>query len=117
MAAVTTVDETYVVVRFEPAHRTVAPDVKPVPITVSVNAPLPAGIELGLRLVKTMGGSPIVNMATFDTPPLGAETTVTCAWPRETRSAAVMTAPNKCSSAKSVLRGDPFQLTTEHGPK
>ena len=46
--AVIRVDETKVVVRFDPAHCTTELVVKPVPLTVSVNADRPAFRDVGL---------------------------------------------------------------------
>ena len=44
---------TNVVVRFEPFHLPVEPETKLVPLTVKVEAGLPAGTVLGLMLVST----------------------------------------------------------------
>jgi hypothetical protein len=46
--AVTCVDETNVVARFEPFHLTTEVESKLVPFTVKVNWPLPARVEVGL---------------------------------------------------------------------
>ena len=46
---------TNVVVRFAPFQRTIAPDTKPVPFTVSVNAGPPAAVLLGESDVNVAG--------------------------------------------------------------
>src|SRR5438132_242770 len=67
MLAVTCVLLTKVVARGEPFHNTTAPDVKLLPPTVSVNAPLPAGRAYGLKLV-TVGGGPVTALAALIRP-------------------------------------------------
>ena len=60
--AVTWVEDTYVVVRFEPFQRTTDPDTKFVPLTVNVKAGPPAVADEGLRLVVVGTGlSGLVN--------------------------------------------------------
>ena len=51
-SAVSCVAFTNVVVRFVPFHLTVAPETKPVPVAVMVNAAPPAVAELGARLLS-----------------------------------------------------------------
>src|SRR5688572_1340754 len=55
IAAVTRVEETKVVAFAAPFHFTAAPDTKPVPFTVSVNAADPAVTEVGESVVKVGG--------------------------------------------------------------
>jgi hypothetical protein len=50
IVAVNWVEDTYVVVRFAPFHRTTELGMKPLPLTVSVNPALPAVAKAGLRL-------------------------------------------------------------------
>ena len=50
------VDETNVVVRFDPFHRTTEPETKFVPITVSVKPGLPADVDEGLSEVVVGAG-------------------------------------------------------------
>lgn len=58
-----------VVERAEPFHCTVAPELKPVPFTVSVNAELPAATLLGLRLLR-VGPETTAKFMLFEvTPP------------------------------------------------
>ena len=51
MLASSLVELTYLVVRAAPLHLTTVPGVKRAPLTVSVNAPLPAGLDAGLNRV------------------------------------------------------------------
>ena len=60
--AVTWVEETYVVVRFEPFHLTTELEMKLVPFTVRVKAAPPAVADEGLRLVVVGTGLLIVNV-------------------------------------------------------
>ena len=58
---------TNVVVWFAPFQRTIAPDTKPVPLTVSVNAWPPAALLFGESDVNVAGaGADIVNGNAFD---------------------------------------------------
>ena len=64
---------TNVVVRFAPFQRTIAPDTKPVPFTVSVNAGPPAAVLLGERDVNVAGveaDAPSYTMLPMDGTPL-----------------------------------------------
>ena len=56
MAAVSCVNETYVVARLDPFHCTVDPLMKLLPLTVRVNAAPPAVVEDGLRNVMAGAG-------------------------------------------------------------
>jgi hypothetical protein len=62
IAAVNWVEETYVVVRFDPFQLTVEPETKPVPFTVSVNPAPPAVVEAGLRPVVAGTGLLILTV-------------------------------------------------------
>jgi hypothetical protein len=114
IAAVTWVEETYVVVRFDPFQFTVEPETKPVPFTVSVNPAPPAVAEAGLRPVVVGTGLLIVKVWALEVPPPGAGfTTVTWAVPAVAMSAAVITAVNWVEETYVVARLDPFQFTVE----
>jgi hypothetical protein len=86
------VDETYVVVRAVPFHLTTDPEMKLVPLTVSVKAEPPAVAELGLRLVVVgtgLSGTLIVKLCALEVPPPGVGLkTVTLAVPAEAMSEA-----------------------------
>src|SRR5262245_45305556 len=56
MAALRRVEATNVVGRFEPFQRTIEADVKLLPSTLSVKAPVPAGARLGVSAVSPGGG-------------------------------------------------------------
>ena len=92
MAAVSWVDETYVVVRAAPFHRTEEPVTKPVPVTVRVNADPPAVAELGEMEVRVGTGLFAVLMMkvrALEVPPPGVGLkTVTDADPAVAMSAA-----------------------------
>ena len=65
IAAVSCVALTYVVVRFEPFHRTTELPMKFVPLTVSVKADPPAVAEVGLSPV--MVGTGLLGLTGFTT--------------------------------------------------
>ena len=103
------------VVRFDPFHRTVAPETKPVPFTVRLNAAVPATAVDGANevIVGTGLDVEIVNVMAFEVPPPGAGlNTVTCALPATAMSAAVIAACNCVVPTKTVVRADPFHFTT-----
>jgi hypothetical protein len=54
--AVNWVDETYVVVRSAPFHRTTEPFINPLPLTVNVNPDSPAAAYAGDILLRTGTG-------------------------------------------------------------
>ena len=85
MSAVSCVADTNAVVRFAPFQRTTDPATKLVPLTVSVNAALPATIELGASEVAVgtgFEGALIVKVCAAEVPPPGAGLkTVTAAVP------------------------------------
>src|SRR2546423_4195855 len=88
-AAVICVALTKVVVRVAPFHLTVLPLTKPVPVTVSVKAGLPADVLVGDRAAR--GGAELltVNVWAAEVPPPGAGvTTVTDAVVAAARSVA-----------------------------
>ena len=62
IAAVTWVEDTYVVVRLDPFQRTVELATKPLPLTVSVKAVPPAVPDAGLMLVVVGAGLLIVKL-------------------------------------------------------
>ncbi|MGH2506136.1 MAG: hypothetical protein ACRDHZ_01740 [Ktedonobacteraceae bacterium] len=78
-----------------PFHSTVDPDTNPDPLTVNVNAPLPADAEAGLSEIRDGTGLDdwIVKTNALDVPPPGAGlTTVTTAVPAVATSLAGMSA-------------------------
>jgi len=117
IAAVSCVDDTYVVVRLAPFHCTTEPLTKLLPLTVSVKAAPPAVAEEGLRLVVTGTGlvaALIVKVWLLEVPPPGAGVnTVTVAVPAVTMSAAVIAAVSCVADTYVVVRLVPFHRTTE----
>jgi hypothetical protein len=116
IAAVNCVALTYVVVRLDPFHFTTEPLMNPVPVTVKVNAAVPAVAFVGDSvLIAGIGfAALIVNAALPDVPPPGAGlTTVTCPVLAAAMSAAVIAAVNCVALTYVVVRLDPFQFTTE----
>jgi hypothetical protein len=103
-----------IVVRFEPFHRTVEFDTKPVPLTDSVNAGPPAMAEVGLIAEISGSGLLIVKFMALEVPPPGVGVkTVTAAVPAAAMSLAGMAAVNCEALPKVVGRFAPFQRTTE----
>ncbi len=93
IAAVNWVEETKVVVRFDPFQRTTDLATKLLPLTVSVKAGPPAAAEEGLRLLVVGAGLLIVKVRAPEVPPPGAGlNTVTEAVPAVAMSAAVIAA-------------------------
>lgn len=87
---------------------------KLLPFTESVNAPLPATMELGFNEPITGAGLEIVKAKELDVPPPGAGLeTVTGAVPAEATSDALMAACNSTLETKVVLRALPFHRTVE----
>ena len=118
IAAVNWVEETNVVVRFDPFQRTLEPATKLLPLTVSVNAGPPAFAVAGLRLVVVGTGLLIVKVRELEVPPPGAGlNTVTEAVPATAMSAAVITAVNRVEETKVVVRFAPFHRTIEPATK
>src|SRR2546423_5097649 len=112
MAAVSCVALTKVVVRVAPFHLTVLPLTKPVPVTVSVKAGLPADVLVGDRAAR--GGAELltVNVWAAEVPPPGAGvTTVTDAVVAAARSVAGIAAVSWVALTNVVVRVAPFQLT------
>lgn len=112
MLAVNCVEFTNVVVRAAPSHCTIAPETKLLPVTVRVNAALPATAVAGLRevIVGTgFGGTLIVKEDAAEVFPL--LTTVICAVPEVAISAAAMLAVNWVAFTKLLVRADPFHCT------
>jgi hypothetical protein len=89
-----------------------------VPVTVSVNAALPTRAELGLRAETVGAGLFVVNVSALEVPPPGAGVkTVTIAVPTVAISGAVIAACRLVPETKVVVRGEPFQRTTEEEVK
>lgn len=91
MAAESWMELMKVVVRAEPAQATVAPEVKPVPLTVKVKAALPAAAVAGDKEESTGRAALTVKLAAADFWPSGLATT-TCAVPAAATSLAGMAA-------------------------
>jgi hypothetical protein len=117
MAACNCVPATYVVVRGNPFQFTTDPLMNPVPFTVSVNPTDPAVAEEGDSIVMDgagLLGALIVKPAFTDVPPPGAGlNTVTCVVPALAMSDAPMAACNCVPATYVVVRGNPFQFTTD----
>src|SRR5689334_17169731 len=85
-----------------------------VPVTVSVNAGLPAATVLGEMELSVGAGLLMVNVWATEVPPPGAGLkTVTCAVPAVATSAAVTCAVNCVLLVYVVGRALPFHWTTE----
>ena len=114
IAAVNCVEETNVVVRFDPFQRTTELATKRLPLTVSVNAVPPAVRDDGLRLVVLGTGLLIVNVRELEVPPPGlGVNTVTWAVPATAISEAGIEAVNRVEETNVVVRSVPLQRTTE----
>jgi hypothetical protein len=117
IAAVNWVEETKVVVRADPFHRTTEPLTKFVPLTVRVKAAPPAVAEVGEMLDTDgtgLGVALTVNVCAFEVPPPGVGlNTVTVAVPVAAMSLAGIAAVNWVEETKVVARADPFHRTTE----
>ena len=111
------VAETNVVARSAPFHRTIEPEMKFVPVTVSVNPDPPTTAAAGLSPVVAgtglLGGA-IVKVCALDVPPPGAGlNTLTCAVPAVTRSGAGTAAVSWVAETNVVARSAPFHRTVE----
>ena len=114
MEAVSFVLLTNVVVRADPFQFTTEPETNFDPCRVSVKVGPPAVALLGEIEPITGTGLLIVNVIAFDVPPPGEPfTTVTEAVPAVAMSAAEMEAVSTVLLEKVVVRGAPFQFTTE----
>ena len=116
MAASNRVLETKVVGRSLPFQRTTELLTKFVPVMVRVKPPLPATAEDGLMAVIVGTGllAWMVKVAVLDVPPPGAGLkTVTFAVPAVATSLAGIVAVSTVLETKVVVRGLPFQRTTE----
>jgi hypothetical protein len=113
-AAVSWLVLTKVEVSAVPFQRTAAPDTKPLPFTVRVNAAPPAIAEFGLREVIA-GAAAIVNGDALVVIP--AESTVTEALPAATIRLAAIGAVSWVALTKVVASGAPFQRTTASDAK
>ena len=94
--------------RADPFHCTIAPDRKPEPFTVRVNAAPPAVAEFGLRL-ESESGADIVNVNAFEVAPPGF-CTVTLAVPCEAIRVADANAVNWLPPMKVVDTEVPFHI-------
>ena len=92
-----------------PFHVTWSPLVKPVPLTVRVNAGVPATAELGDRLVMVAGGLMVNVTAGGEVCP--TVVTVTAALPADAIRAAGTAAVSWPALMKVVTRLLPFQVT------
>jgi hypothetical protein len=99
-----------VVLSAAPFHCTTAPETKPVPLTVSVNAAPPAAAVFGFSDVIVGGGAVMVKDAPFETVP--PEETVTVAVPAAAIKLAGTAAVNCVALPKVVVRVAPFHRTT-----
>src|SRR6267378_1536476 len=116
IAAVSCVAETYVVVRLVPFQRTTEPEMKFVPVTVSVNPGPPVVADAGVSPVVVGTGLlvVIVKVWALDVPPPGAGVnTVTVAVPAAARSACGIAAVSSVADPNVVTRFAPFHRTTE----
>src|SRR5436190_1904523 len=112
MAAVSCVALTNVVVRVAPFHLTVLPLTKPVPVTVSVKAALPADVLIGDRAARVGDELFTVNVCAAVVPPPGAGvTTVTDAVVAAARSETGIAAVSCVALPRVVVRVAPFQPT------
>lgn len=98
-----------------PFHSTTEDATKPVPVTDTVRAPLPAIVEDGERDVRVGagtcggGGAAMVNAMTFDVPPPGVGLlTVIFAVAAVERSLAGIVAPRLVADAYVVVNAVPF---------
>ena len=118
MEAVSFVLLTNVVVRADPFQFTTEPETNFDPCTVSVKVGPPAVALLGEIEPIAGTGLLMVNVIAFDVPPPGEPfTTVTEAVPAVAMSAAEMEAVSTVLLEKVVVRGAPFQFTTEVATK
>ena len=106
---------TKVVVRGLPFQLTTELATKPVPFTVSTKLAPPTAVDEGLSVVIVGTGLPvIVNVAELDVPPPGVGlNTVTLAVPADAISVLLICAVSCPLLTNVVVRGLPFQLTTE----
>ena len=112
IAAVTLLAFTNVVVRFDPFHFTLEPEMKFVPFTVSVKAAPPAMALLGERVVAVGTGLLIVKVIAEEVPPPGGPlNAVTAAVPAVAMSEASMAAVTFVALTNVVVRAEPFHFT------
>jgi hypothetical protein len=112
IAAVSLVPLAKVVARGDPCQRTDEVEIKPEPLTVSVNPGSPAAAELGSILEITGSGVLMVKVTGFEpTPPLLK--TLIMAVPGRAMSLAVMVAVRLVGLLNLVSRPDPFQRSWE----
>ena len=116
IAAERLVPLTNVVVRGELFHRTTEPEMKLLPLTVSVKPAPPAVAEFGLRLLTdgTGFGGVTVNVTPFEAPPPGPGlNTVTVRGPEVEMSLAGIAAVRLVVLPNVVVRFAPCQRTME----
>jgi hypothetical protein len=105
-----------VVVLALPLKLTTDVGIKFVPVTTRLKAALPAVVVLGLRFVSVGTGlvAVTVKVEPFEVPPPGAGLkTVTVGVPAPATSAVVIDAVSWFALLNTVVRGVPFQLTTD----
>ena len=114
MAALSWVLLTNVVVRVEPLTCTTEPLTKLPPLTVSVNAPLPAVVLLGEMFDKDGAGLTTASVNGDDVPPPGAALlTVMERFPGDATSLAGMDAVSWVELTNVVVRADPLTCTSD----
>jgi hypothetical protein len=112
--AVNRVEETKVVVRFAPFHRTIEPATKLLPLTVRTKSVPPAIVDVGLKLEFFGAGLLIVSVRALEVPPPGAGVnTVTWAVPATAMSEAGIAAVNRVVETYVVVRFAPFHWMME----
>ncbi len=118
ITAVNWVEDTNVVVRFDPFHWTTDPLTKLLPLIVRTKSVPPAAVEAGLRLFKFGRGLLIVSVDASEVPPPGADVnTVTFAVPAAAMSEAGIAAVNRDGETYVVVRLAPFHCTIESAMK
>ncbi len=114
ITAVNLVEDTNVVVRFDPFHWTTDPPTKLLPLIVRTKSVPPAAVEAGLRLFKFGGGLLIVSVDALEVPPPGADVnTVTETIPAAAMSEAGIATVKRDEETYVVIRLSPFHCTIE----
>ena len=114
IVAVSSVALVDVVGRSAPFQRTTEADIKPVPVIVRLNAPLPAVAEPGLSPLMVGTGLLTGKLTALEDPPPGPGLkTVTLEVPPVARSLAGIDAEIWLLLTKTVARFDPFHRTMD----